>query len=133
MKPLLQTIHGDRGNCMSACLASILEIPIDDVPCFYDAGPTEAHWHLALQDWLFSRGWALLQIDVERSDPAVLSFPGYAIASGPSPRNPKNWHATVWKDGKIIHDPAGPGAPPLEAVKTLEFLYPLDPAKWVLR
>lgn len=113
---------------MSAALASILEIPLEDVPNFYDAGPTEAHWHSALTSWLAGRGFGLLEVNVERSDSEVLGLKGYAIASGPSPRHPDIWHATVWKDGAIVHDPM-PGGDPLGKVMSLEFLYPLDPAR----
>lgn len=43
MKPVDQTTFGfPGGNCFSACIASLLEMPLDDVPYFmhgdwYDA------------------------------------------------------------------------------------------------
>lgn len=114
---------------MSAVLASILEIPLEEIPNFYDEGPTEAHWHAGLNKWLESRGIALIPVSLSVSDAsAVRALRGYAIASGPSPRDPKLHHATVWKDGKIIHDPS-PGGTGLDEIHLLEFIYPLDPSR----
>lgn len=34
MKPVMQTTFGNYGNCFQACLASVLEIPLDSIPEF---------------------------------------------------------------------------------------------------
>lgn len=47
MKPVMQTKRGgsgappeERGDCLAACLASLLEVPIEDVPVPHNpAGP----------------------------------------------------------------------------------------------
>jgi hypothetical protein len=38
MKSVDQTTFGPNGNCFSACVASLLELPIDAVPFFMSAG-----------------------------------------------------------------------------------------------
>lgn len=114
MIPVHQTKFSDpanaqRGNCFSACLASILEISIDLVPEFH--GGT---WTGDLQRWL--RGFGMVCLWIEHDDnkalPMVIdALPGqkiYAIVAGNSPWGP--WgHATVWEfDGngcRMIHDP----------------------------
>ncbi len=40
MIPVYQTVHGPRGNCYAACIASILEVPLDALP----ARATLAAW-----------------------------------------------------------------------------------------
>ena len=50
MKPVHQTIlHAPRGNCFSACLASLLEVGCDDVPNIHDFGD---EWFYPLNKWL---------------------------------------------------------------------------------
>lgn len=82
--------HGDnvhRGDCLSACIASLFEVAIDDVP-FFVASET---WHQDYQDWLRSRGMILrhYNVHVDEDDPTVLrGSPGeiYWIATVRSPR-----------------------------------------------
>ena len=31
MKPVMQTRVGEEGNCLSACIASLLEVPIEEI------------------------------------------------------------------------------------------------------
>lgn len=126
MRPMFQTQFGPRGNCMSAALASILELPLESIPNFYDAGPTERDWHNALKRWLMGIGYALIEVPIGENGHGAFHWGGYAIASGPTQRE-NGWHATVWHDGKIVHDPHPDGSG-LTKLETLEFLYPLNPA-----
>ena len=127
MRPVRQTQFGPRGNCMSAALASILELPLEGIPNFYDAGPTERDWHNALKAWLTGIGYALIEVPITENGPGAFHWGGYAIASGPTVRD-NGWHATVWHNGKIVHDPHPDGSG-ITKLETLEFLYPLDPAR----
>ena len=53
MKPVDQTIlTAPGGNCFAACVASILELPLADVPNFC----SEERWWNALQIWLCAIG-----------------------------------------------------------------------------
>lgn len=63
MQPTKQTIlhdpaNGKHGNCFSAVLASLLHVPIDDVPVF--SNPFS--WQLQLNEWLRPYGLCYMQI-----------------------------------------------------------------------
>jgi hypothetical protein len=95
MRPVDQTTFGiNDGNCFTACLASILEIPLEEVPSFVGA-----YWDDFLP-WLADRG---LSATLYRSD--VYVPPGYAIAGGRSKRFAGRMHACVAYNGMVIHDP----------------------------
>lgn len=38
MIPVMQTITGDRGNCLTAAIASLMERKIEDVDYFFEGG-----------------------------------------------------------------------------------------------
>ena len=59
MKPIYQTIRDPgKGNCWAACIASLVEANIDDVPNFI----LDPDWFKATQEWLAERGWGLIQL-----------------------------------------------------------------------
>ena len=39
MKPVMQTQFNLQGNCLSACIASLLELTIEEVPNFHEGIP----------------------------------------------------------------------------------------------
>lgn len=108
MIPLDQTINGDGkngnpvGNCWQACVASLLDLPLDQVP------------HFALEsgeDWY--RDTSLFVIKHTGFELAcfVPGFPhtktgGYVIGSGLSPRGAFN-HSVILDGftGELVHDP----------------------------
>ena len=95
MKPVDQTTYGlNNGNCFSACIASILEIPLEEVPLFLGA-----HWP-GFAPWLAERG---LAASIYRSEVYVPR--GYSIAGGQSLRFAGRNHACVARDGAVVHDP----------------------------
>lgn len=129
MKPVIQTQVGDHGNCFSACLASILELPIEDVPNFFEAQIIDgaAGWWAALRDWLWTRGYGVIVLN----DPCgrlSQSLPGLLIVSGESPRG--RMHATIWESGSLVHDPHPEGGG-IHSPLDISLLYPLDPARLV--
>lgn len=115
MKPVDQTVFGyPNGNCLLACVASILEVPLADLP---HMGP-ETHdgsWWGLVQGVLQARGHTLVYYvpdgGVEGHRFLDIAPPGYHIACGESPRSildehGKNvGHCVVMKDGKLAHDP----------------------------
>lgn len=128
MKPVTQTITGPTGNCMGACLASILEVSIETVPNFFDAGPDDTDWWNALRAWLRKFGLGIVTLTFE--SPAQwmhLRLAGYHIVSGPSPRLEGMHHATVWHAGKMVHDPH-PDGTGIVKPETLDMLYLIEPA-----
>lgn len=115
MIPVDQTVFDDGyGNCLSACVASILELPIADVPNFRESPEPES----ALRTWLAQRGWSVFQYTVATADDLASTHfntgPGvYVILGGAGPRTnaqgrPKQ-HAVVGRAAgygvKIVHDP----------------------------
>jgi hypothetical protein len=106
MIPVNQTTFGttkespEVGNCWSACIASLLEIPVEEVPTFAALDD----WFEETRDWLFSRGWEILPI--HPSALMALSggrFEGWLIATGKSPRGVHNHSILVSMDA--FHDP----------------------------
>lgn len=92
MKKVEQTRTGADGNCLNACIASILELPLDDVPEFGD------DWLTELNDFLRSRGLSYRRIPVDGAKPS-----GYGTIEGVSPRG--GLHACVALDGELVWDP----------------------------
>jgi hypothetical protein len=108
MKPVDQTIFGaPHGNCFAACVASILELPLEDVPNFVLEG--EGWWNAA-KAWLHERGYALLWVKHDAVacgyvDPNPLIDAGhYIITTGQSPRG-EFLHCVIEHRGRIVHDP----------------------------
>lgn len=92
MTPVKQTRYGREGNCLAACVASVLECRLEAVPEFgYDG------WYQQLENWLMRQQMRLLRSDSEQTRL------GIAIAVGNSERNLR--HAVVWYDGRMLHDP----------------------------
>jgi hypothetical protein len=103
-------------NCLTACLASLLGLPIEDVP---DPGPDDP-WRLPrLRDGLRERGWDLLVVDELATRPA-----GYWIACHTDDRG--RTHAVVWADDNPVWDP-GQRSHDYGPVTTGLVLAPLDP------
>lgn len=103
MKPVKQTRIGQgNGNCWTACIASILELPIEEVPDFID----EKDFYGSTIKWLGKRGLTLVQINLEGSPhwPFFWGDTVWTILSGQSPRG--DWkHAIVGNGLKYVHDP----------------------------
>lgn len=101
MKPVYQTIfNATEGNCFSACLASVLELPIEDVPNFC-ANPSP-HWFADVRSWLNPFGLDAVNISV--SDLSVYEARGYYLLGGTSTRGPY-LHSVVAYNGVVVHDP----------------------------
>jgi hypothetical protein len=97
MRPVTQTIFHDDpdgrpGNCLQACIASLLDLPLDDVPHFL----LHDDWTGALEQFLTAHGRRL------HAQPAS-DHCAYGMAWGPSKRGVR--HAVVWADGRMAHDP----------------------------
>lgn len=104
------------GNCWSACVAPILELPISDVPDeakYWQPGMTHREsWRpFAEEMYQFLAGRGLAVIDLPRSTLiCFMSGPKifdqiFNIMSGQSPRDPNIYHAVVARGYEIAHDP----------------------------
>ena len=83
MKPVAQTTFRPNGNCFAACIASLFECRIMDVPPFHNPPA----WLQDLDRWLAPRGFTYLELDWTDPRP-FMSWHGSAlcIGSGPSAR-----------------------------------------------
>lgn len=135
-----QIIDRNKGDCFSACLASILEIKIEEVPKFM--------WHFktyekdAVNLWLAPRGYGLLRVRWPEEIRTGNDIPFhavrllYCIAAGKSPRG--DWlHAVVGcleaYTFKMIHDPHPSGRGIIGQPTSYNFLVPVDPALMALK
>ena len=108
MIPVYQTIISDEtknihGNCFPSCLASILEIPLHEVPTFQNMGN---NWFTVLWDFLISKGYEFH--GTGKKENALIydkGIDGYYIVNGSSPRGFKRGHSVVYYRGKLVHDP----------------------------
>jgi len=103
MKPVKQEfLHrpdiGQQGDCLRACLASVLELPIASVPHFAQETVGSADFWNAVYDWLDERG-----LNWKHTDYHDLVAGRFYIVGGPSPRD---GHHAVISDGlSIVFDP----------------------------
>lgn len=105
VKPVDQTTFGSPGgNCFSACVASILELDIAEVPYFMGV----EDWWPPFVEWCVARGINPVFHDrregsATEHDPAPR---GWSIVTGQSPRyEAGHYHSIVAHDGMIVHDP----------------------------
>lgn len=121
MKPVDQTAFGvPGGNCFSACVASLLHLPIEAVPYFMGAD----NWVEAFADWLRPRGFypIFLKLGLTSADrwrPCGLYILGGTCVRGA--------HAVVARGGEIVHDPH-PSRAGLDTFEDATVIVPLDPA-----
>jgi len=117
MKPVYQTQSGGHdeetpGNCFAACLASLLEVPLDSVPHLVG----DSDWMGKANDWLAQFDLAILSF-APPSEPGM-PWPGdggcYHLMGGYGPDG--DAHAVVARDGELVHDPLGPDASGLDLV-----------------
>jgi hypothetical protein len=88
---VVQTRTGDDGNCLNACIASILELPLKAVPEFGE------DWQEDLNDFLSTKGLRYRRV------PMYKKPSGYSTIEGISPRG--GLHACVALDGELAWDP----------------------------
>lgn len=115
----MQTKDGyPAGNCLMACVASILECSIDDLPDLGDETHDGTWWAL-MRGALRDRGYEPVYTDV---DPEYLRPPGFHLVYG-NIRGSSCGHVLVAKDGLIVHDPH-PRRPGVERIHGWILLIP---------
>jgi hypothetical protein len=98
------------GDCMRAVFASLLDLPITDVPHFLldqVQGRFDDAWD-SVDAFLSVRGYAFLRMNwLAFQDHAHLLSAAdlYHYMAGPSPRGRGIWHAVVGKNGEVEFDP----------------------------
>ena len=106
--------NGMYGDCQRAVIASLLNLPRDEVPHFNGIAKGDpARFWQELQGFLSLRNFAYLTLPASvlptsgNSGAAFYgtTIPVYHEIAGPSPRDPNVYHAVVGLNGKIVHDP----------------------------
>lgn len=121
MKPVDQTRVGSEGDCYAACIASLLELPLADVPNFC---ADSSNWLEHADKWLREEHEYTLLGFRPRGEGAFYCIPAmYHIMAGKSPRGVD--HAVVAFQGKMVHDPH-PTRAGLMAVDEYEYLVPCE-------
>lgn len=120
MKPIHQTmLNNTNGNCLQACIASIFELDLDEVPNFMDADD----WEKAYHEYLMNLGYYYLTFDIKEMKKDHPSFipHGYHLIIGESPRSPEDDsynHCVVGYNGEIAHDPVPEGSKGRDELRT---------------
>lgn len=110
-----------RGNCMRACLASMVEVDIDSIPAIEDMSNEE--WFVRFNIWLESVG---LEYEGMKNNPSnedlgnYEGIDGYIMVGGKSPRPyVKAGHGVVFFGSKMVHDPH----PSNDGILSIDFVY----------
>lgn len=110
MIPVYQTLtvaKDGHGNCLNACLASLLELRLNEVPTITTNGGGD--WDAQWSCWLAEQGYKFDYVDME-DDPPV----GYSIATVTTERlypeghrkaGKSIYHAIICFQGNKVHDP----------------------------
>lgn len=119
MKPIDQKLFSSdeepgRGDCLTAAVASLLELPYESVP--YWSGMPQNEWGLNFVDFLRKSGYEYVgtksklpddsnEVYWEKVANVCKGVNGYYVVAGTSARGWARGHAVVYKDGKLAHDP----------------------------
>lgn len=93
------------GDCFAACIASILEMPIDGFPNFqHHDGDRDGDWWRRWQAFLWEEfRHFLVYYDVETDPDSWAGYAGFWIAGHDTPGDVR--HSTVWAGDTLVHNP----------------------------
>jgi len=114
-----------NGDCWRASVASILELPIEEIPPFEDLPIREAQGEYVKV--LGRNGYGLYSMYVEAGEEHPVMLKGeheYYFMLGPSPRFSDADHICVGHKGKMVHDPH-PDRTGLKSLRLIEILVKL--------
>jgi hypothetical protein len=142
MRPVDQTTFGHPGgNCFSACVASLLELRIGEVPYFMDESGGRPKWFQQLDTWLapfclYALHFSVTPEHAELYDKQDLWPKGYFILNGRSPRGD---HAVIARGSGVAAFDPHPSRDGLASVDGYVLLVPTYGAetapqpKWLVR
>lgn len=112
MKPINQTIvEINYGNCFAACVASLFELTLDEVPNFIEKGKD---WFPPFWEFIKERGYEYEGVGWPRSEDMPfghilsesINIDGFVIATVPSKTFQAISHSVLIDlDGNVVHDP----------------------------
>ena len=136
MIPVKQTIlhdpvNGQFGNCVSATLASLLHLPISEIPVF--TGEDTQEQNIKINQFLKPYGLAIVTIKALDDYCHSSNIHGlYCGVAGESPRFAGTGHMCVGLDGAVEFDPH-PDGTGLQKVDTLDLIVCLRPWEFIKR
>lgn len=99
-----------KGNCVAACIASLLDVPLDQVPHFVEYGihygdddvdkvSNGNAWWAMMLGYLAARGYWPVELEkVTDAEPGE-----FLLVAGMSTRGAL--HQVIYRDGQLWHDP----------------------------
>lgn len=107
---LKQTILSDKekgilGNCMTAAIASLLEVEIDYVPYFCYGNPSDLEFYSRLNDWFAGIGISHMELKAEGDALLMVKSVKYHLVYGVTDRHETVQHAVIGSAGEIVFDP----------------------------
>jgi hypothetical protein len=134
MRPVDQTRFGgpsappdEWGDCFAASVASILEIPLSEVPP--GLGTAEG-WEVECNAWLRRFGLAVVSFEWDTRWPREWPPEAWHLLAGRSPRG--DWdHSTVGRKGQVVHDPHPSRAGLVGTLRHVTLFVAMDPAAFV--
>lgn len=113
-----QTKFGKEGNCLAACLASLLEV---DINLFPDISQEPSLWLSKINKYLIAE-YELYLFPITLSDlEEAFQIMEDTIFIGSGYSNRGLFHATLWKNGKMIFD-SHPDNTGIKKLESLDFL-----------
>ncbi len=118
--------ENEQGNCMAACLASLFEVELDDVPDL-EGTIVNGKWFGILEAWLAKRNLELSFYPVKNVVPPVQ---GYYMLGCKSTmlKNPDDGHMVIAQNGTVVHDP-NPNAKTVGEQEDLWLFTPINISK----
>ena len=102
-KPTLQTKFGEQGNCLSAVIATLFDVHIDEVPLFADY---DDKWVLELSTWMAQKfNKYVMPVSLEAHEQTELFCDSLMITFIDSPNPDVDRHAVISIGDKIVFDP----------------------------
>jgi hypothetical protein len=109
-----QTLFGLEGNCQTAVLASLLNLPIEEVPYFAEGlqfngvrvEKSDEIFNKRVDDYMESLGYEILwYLDSKATQDFIKNemFGKPYQVIGKSPRG--YYHVVIYQDGEMVHDP----------------------------
>jgi hypothetical protein len=96
-----QTKQGAEGNCLNACISSILGCPIESIPECSD----KVLWQKEINEWL-SKEHSLYLISIpECIHEENIPYNSYYIRTGWTSRSREYTHACIYRNGELAFDP----------------------------
>lgn len=97
-----------KNDCYTACLATVLGLPYEQVPRFFDdEDNVVGEWTETVNSFL--EGYGLQVVTVKGDLDFIKQLKGLLIVAGlsytPEYREKDQFHAVIYRDGELYHDP----------------------------